>query len=190
MCDERWKSVNVPPVDREAGPWTSAHGARSSCTARAVRSISVPPRERLVLAALAVDAGRLVPVSTLIDRVWGPDAPPGARPTLRVYLTHLRKALTHAGRGQRPTRSRGTPAGRLPARRRGRPGRPPPRRAPRQPPQQFSPCPGRVPSLYPGSSSRLRFCCPHKHMIDRRLRPSHTGSGASHKVRPPMALPY
>lgn len=145
------------------------------------------PRERLVLAALAVDAGRLVPVSTLIDRVWGPDAPPGARPTLRVYLTHLRKALTHAGRGQRPTRSRGTPAGRLPARRRGRPGRPPPRRAPRQPPQQFSPCPDRVPSLYPGSSSRLRFCCPHKHMIDRRLRPSHTGSGASHKVRPPMA---
>ena len=28
----------------------------------------------------------------------------------------------------------------------------------------------RQPGPYPGSSSRLRFCCPHKHMIARRLR--------------------
>jgi DNA-binding SARP family transcriptional activator/tetratricopeptide (TPR) repeat protein len=54
------------------------------------------PRERHVLAALAVDAGRPVPVGTIIDRVWGPDAPPGARATLRVYLAHLRKVLGKA----------------------------------------------------------------------------------------------
>jgi hypothetical protein len=28
----------------------------------------------------------------------------------------------------------------------------------------------RLPSPYPGNSSRLRFICPHKHMIARRLR--------------------
>jgi hypothetical protein len=29
--------------------------------------------------------------------------------------------------------------------------------------------PAAHPGPYPGSSSRLRFCCPHKHMIARRL---------------------
>ncbi len=51
------------------------------------------PREHHVLAA---EAGRLVPVSTLIEPVWGPDAPPGARATLRVYLAHIRKVLDKA----------------------------------------------------------------------------------------------
>ena len=32
----------------------------------------------------------------------------------------------------------------------------------------------RPPSPYPGSSSRLRFICPHKHMIVWRLRSRHT----------------
>ena len=32
----------------------------------------------------------------------------------------------------------------------------------------------RPPGPYPGSSSRLRFICPHKHMIVRRLRSRHT----------------
>ena len=55
-----------------------------------------PPRERHVLAALAIDVGRPVPVGTLVERVWGPDAPPGARATLRVYLAHIRKVLEKA----------------------------------------------------------------------------------------------
>src|SRR5256886_1290054 len=54
------------------------------------------PRERYVLAVLAADAGRLVPIGTLIERVWGPDAPAGARATLRVYLAHIRKVLDKA----------------------------------------------------------------------------------------------
>jgi DNA-binding SARP family transcriptional activator/tetratricopeptide (TPR) repeat protein len=44
------------------------------------------------LAALAVDAGRPVPVDTLIDRVW--DEPPaGARRTLQVHITRIRRLL-------------------------------------------------------------------------------------------------
>src|SRR5438046_9517213 len=54
------------------------------------------PRERHVVAVLAAEAGRLVPVGTLIERVWGPDAPAGARATLRVYLSHIRKVIGKA----------------------------------------------------------------------------------------------
>ncbi|MBE8524239.1 tetratricopeptide repeat protein [Amycolatopsis sp. H6(2020)] len=53
-------------------------------------------RQRSVLAALAADAGRVVPVDGLIDRVWG-ERPPGAvRSALRTYLAHLRRALAPA----------------------------------------------------------------------------------------------
>ena len=49
-----------------------------------------------------------------------------------------------------------------------------PRLGPRKTwPQQFlqlSAFPARQRGAYPGGSSRLRFCCPHKRMIDRRLR--------------------
>jgi Transmembrane secretion effector len=40
-----------------------------------------------------------------------------------------------------------------------------------QQPQQLPALPGRQGGPYPGSSSRLRFCCRHTRMIDRRLRP-------------------
>jgi DNA-binding SARP family transcriptional activator/tetratricopeptide (TPR) repeat protein len=56
-----------------------------------------PPRQRGVLAALAIDSGRPVQMDTLIDRVWGEAPPPGARQTLYVYLTRLRHALGAAG---------------------------------------------------------------------------------------------
>lgn len=50
------------------------------------------PQQRLLLAALAVDAGRLVTVDSLIDRLWD-DAPHGARRTLHVLVSRLRRAL-------------------------------------------------------------------------------------------------
>lgn len=51
------------------------------------------PRQRAVLAALLADAGRAVPVETVIDRVWG-DAPPrGARPSLQAHVTRIRQTL-------------------------------------------------------------------------------------------------
>ncbi|MEU4745343.1 BTAD domain-containing putative transcriptional regulator, partial [Actinosynnema sp. NPDC023658] len=51
------------------------------------------PRQRCVLAALAVDAGRVVPVDRLVERVWGADAAPRARATLHGYISRLRRAL-------------------------------------------------------------------------------------------------
>jgi DNA-binding SARP family transcriptional activator len=48
-------------------------------------------RQRAVLAALAVDAGRSLPIETIIDRVWDGRPPPQARHTLHAYVTRLRK---------------------------------------------------------------------------------------------------
>src|SRR5690242_11405104 len=52
-----------------------------------------PSRQRSVLAALLVDANRLVSADTLLDRVWGDRLPQTARGTLSTYLTRLRQAL-------------------------------------------------------------------------------------------------
>jgi tetratricopeptide (TPR) repeat protein len=55
------------------------------------------PRQRAALAALLVDAGRVVPVETLIARVWGPAVPEHARATLRTHLSRIRRMLEQAG---------------------------------------------------------------------------------------------
>jgi tetratricopeptide (TPR) repeat protein/DNA-binding SARP family transcriptional activator len=52
-----------------------------------------PVRQRAVLAALAVDAGRPVMVATLVDRVWDETPPEGARAALYSYLSRLRRLL-------------------------------------------------------------------------------------------------
>ncbi|MEU4805490.1 BTAD domain-containing putative transcriptional regulator [Actinosynnema sp. NPDC023587] len=62
-----------------------------------------PARQRCVLAALAVDAGFVVPVERVLARVWGPDPPLRARATLHSYLSRLRPLLGPAG----PTRRAG-----------------------------------------------------------------------------------
>ncbi|MFE3181734.1 BTAD domain-containing putative transcriptional regulator [Streptomyces violascens] len=50
-----------------------------------------PPQRRTVLAALAVNVGRPVPVEVLIERVWGADPPPGARRALYAHVARLRR---------------------------------------------------------------------------------------------------
>jgi DNA-binding SARP family transcriptional activator/tetratricopeptide (TPR) repeat protein len=52
-----------------------------------------PARQRCVLAALAVDAGRLVTVDRLVERVWGSGVPDRALRTLYSYISRLRRAL-------------------------------------------------------------------------------------------------
>ncbi|MDX8148704.1 BTAD domain-containing putative transcriptional regulator [Lentzea sp. BCCO 10_0061] len=52
-----------------------------------------PARQRCVLAALAVDVGRVVSVDVLAERVWGDHSPLRARATLVNYLSRLRQAL-------------------------------------------------------------------------------------------------
>jgi tetratricopeptide (TPR) repeat protein/DNA-binding SARP family transcriptional activator len=65
-----------------------------------------PPRQRAVLAALAVDAGRPVPVSTLVERVWGDERPDRPEHAVRVYVSRLRSILA-AGSVKLVTRTNG-----------------------------------------------------------------------------------
>ena len=61
------------------------------------RSIPVgPPRQRGILAVLAADAGRLVLMDTLVDRVWGDEPPARARDSLYAYVARLRRILATA----------------------------------------------------------------------------------------------
>jgi predicted ATPase/DNA-binding SARP family transcriptional activator len=51
------------------------------------------PRQRAVLAVLALDAGRVVPAGRLVDEIWLGRPPLGAAKTLRSYVSRLRSAL-------------------------------------------------------------------------------------------------
>jgi DNA-binding SARP family transcriptional activator len=51
------------------------------------------PKERTVLAALALDAGTTVPADRLIDAVWHGDAPRTAAKTLQNHVLRLRRTL-------------------------------------------------------------------------------------------------
>lgn len=54
-------------------------------------------KPRLVLAALAVAPGRVVPIEVIADRVWGDHPPSRPAATLYPYLSLLRRALRPAG---------------------------------------------------------------------------------------------
>ena len=61
---------------------------------RAGRDVALGgPRQRAVLALLALDAGRVVPAGRLVEEVWRGRPPPGAAKTLRSYVSRLRSAL-------------------------------------------------------------------------------------------------
>ncbi len=51
------------------------------------------PQQRTVIAHLAVEAGRVVSVERLIDRIWGDDPPRTPLGTLQSYVSRLRRAL-------------------------------------------------------------------------------------------------
>ncbi|WP_436700028.1 BTAD domain-containing putative transcriptional regulator [Nocardioides sp. BYT-33-1] len=55
------------------------------------------PRHRETLAALAVDAGRVVSTDTLLDRVWGERARGGTLANLQAVISRLRSRLREAG---------------------------------------------------------------------------------------------
>ncbi|MFF4987019.1 BTAD domain-containing putative transcriptional regulator [Streptosporangium saharense] len=56
-----------------------------------------PPRQRAVLALLALEAGRTVPMERLIRGLWGERAPAGARGLVQGYVSRLRPALAGVG---------------------------------------------------------------------------------------------
>ncbi|NKE62787.1 transcriptional regulator, SARP family protein, partial [Lentzea sp. PSKA42] len=59
-------------------------------------------RQRCVLAALAVDAGRVVPDDRLVNRVWAPDVPARAQKSLYSYISRLRQTLAGEQIERRP----------------------------------------------------------------------------------------
>ncbi|NUP20833.1 MAG: regulator, partial [Streptomyces sp.] len=54
------------------------------------------PRQRCVLAVLLLEANRVVPIETLIDRVWGDDPPATVRNVIYGYVGRLKTALSQA----------------------------------------------------------------------------------------------
>lgn len=54
-------------------------------------------KQRALLAYLVLRANRVVPTESLIDVLWGEDAPETAMHTLHVYVSQLRKVLRGAG---------------------------------------------------------------------------------------------
>ncbi|GHH87124.1 hypothetical protein GCM10018793_61690 [Streptomyces sulfonofaciens] len=60
------------------------------------RSVKLgPPRQRAVLAVLLTDVGHVVPVPTMVDRLWGSEPPQQALASLHSYVSRLRKLLSH-----------------------------------------------------------------------------------------------
>lgn len=57
------------------------------------------PKQRAVLALLALASGRVVTTDALVDSLWGEQAAAGGRRTLQVYVSLLRKALDQAESG-------------------------------------------------------------------------------------------
>jgi DNA-binding SARP family transcriptional activator len=60
------------------------------------------PKQRAVLATLALQPGCVVPVDRLLEAVWGEQPPTGAAKTLQVYVANLRRTLE-------PDRGSGSP---------------------------------------------------------------------------------
>jgi len=56
-------------------------------------------KQRQVLALLALNAGRVVTVSTLIEELWGDDPPRSYSTTLQTYILQLRNAVAAAAPG-------------------------------------------------------------------------------------------
>ena len=61
------------------------------------------PKQRAVIAALALARGRPVSVDAIVDLLWGDRPPPGVTATLQAYISGLRRVLE-------PTRERRAPA--------------------------------------------------------------------------------
>jgi DNA-binding SARP family transcriptional activator len=75
--------------------------------------VATQSRQQALLAALLVDAGRLVPYSVLIDRVWGADPPQTAGDTLRSHISRIRRLLKLHCRDPAPILSSSTGGYRL-----------------------------------------------------------------------------
>ncbi|MGH8826760.1 MAG: AfsR/SARP family transcriptional regulator, partial [Jiangellaceae bacterium] len=60
-------------------------------------------RLRALVILLALEVGRLVPTTRLVDGIWGADPPPGATNALQALVSRLRRALPHLVVESQPT---------------------------------------------------------------------------------------
>jgi DNA-binding SARP family transcriptional activator/Tfp pilus assembly protein PilF len=60
----------------------------------------LPARQRALLAALLVNANRVVPIDELTQAIWGQEPPVSARSTLRNYVKRLRQTLATCGQSR------------------------------------------------------------------------------------------
>ncbi|WP_165977029.1 AfsR/SARP family transcriptional regulator [Nonomuraea diastatica] len=68
----------------------------ASCLGRPIKLGG--PRPRSLLAALLLDAGRIVPLDRLVTAIWGDRLPGSARNQVAIHVHTLRKAVKAAGR--------------------------------------------------------------------------------------------
>jgi DNA-binding SARP family transcriptional activator len=62
-----------------------------------------PPKQRAVLALLAMHADRVVPTDLIVDALWGDTPPANPLGSLQVYVSHLRRLLDPVRTGRPPT---------------------------------------------------------------------------------------
>ncbi|MTD12634.1 AAA family ATPase [Nakamurella sp. YIM 132087] len=60
------------------------------------------PKQRAVLAVLLLSAGRVVPTDSIIDAVWGEDAPPSVTGSLQAHISNLRRLLRDSSTATSP----------------------------------------------------------------------------------------
>ncbi|MBG0853485.1 tetratricopeptide repeat protein [Streptomyces spinoverrucosus] len=84
------------PADGPGGVYDvgGAGAGRPGLAARAVGS----PKARVLLAALLLEAGRVVPVASLKDALWGGAPPASAHASLHNHVARLRRMLDDPGR--------------------------------------------------------------------------------------------
>jgi DNA-binding SARP family transcriptional activator len=87
--------------------FVASRGAAASVEFRLLGSIEVhrydeqvvlaSAKQQALLAALLLDANRVLPVSRLVDAVWGEDPPASASGLVQTYVWALRRALHRSG---------------------------------------------------------------------------------------------
>ena len=60
------------------------------------------PKQRALVAALALSPGRPVSVDTIVDLLWGETPPASVSSTLQGYISHLRRCWSRAGPAAAP----------------------------------------------------------------------------------------
>ena len=64
-------------------------------------------KQRALLAAMLLNANRVVPLDELAEVLWGSEPPPSARVTMRNYVKRLRRTLADTGQARIRTRTYG-----------------------------------------------------------------------------------